>query len=218
MKSLRLAVLLLSIAIITPVFAATPDIRDWENSPQGYFMTKAEQQEWSAIKTQEDAQHFIDQFLARRGPGFAADVATRAEKADKYLSLGKHPGSKSLRGKLVILLGPPSAPLDTYETVDNSGVHHDSPLMASAYSGGSRSGGVADGGGDSASNEGARTMGGSSIVKNFHLVYANAPGGAIDVTIQADPNTGKDRPKDKNSAKQLDAVFEAAAQASIKVK
>ena len=219
MKSMRWLVLVLSIAVVASAFAATPDFKDWENSPQGYFMTKAEHQEWSAVKTQEEAQHFIDQFLAKRGPGFAADVAARAEKADKYLSLGKHPGSKSLRGKVVILLGPPSAPLDAYDTVDNSGVHHDSPLVASAYSGGSASGGVSgDGGGDSSSNEGSRTMGGSSIVKNFHLVYASAPGGAIDVTISADPNTGKDRPKDKNSAKQLDAVFEAAAQASIKVK
>ena len=36
--------------------------------------------------------------------------------------------------------------------------------------------------------------------------------------ITADPNTGKDRPRDKSSSKQLEAAFEAAAQASIRTK
>jgi hypothetical protein len=51
MKSMRSVVLLLSIALIAPAFAANPDFKDWEHSPQGYFMTKAEHQEWSAIRT-----------------------------------------------------------------------------------------------------------------------------------------------------------------------
>lgn len=220
MKSMRWFVLLLSIAVITPVFAATPDFKDWENSPQGYFMTKAEHQEWSAIKTEEEAKHFIDQFLAKRGPGFAAQVATSAEKADKYLSIGKHPGSKSLRGKLVILLGPPTSPLDVSDVADNAGVHHDSPMMAAALSGGAGAGssdsGRGSGGADG--NEGSAVMGGANIIRNYHFVYAKSPAGPLDLTISADANSGKDRPRDRNASKQLDAVFEAAAQASIKTK
>src|ERR1700760_847250 len=121
MKSMRSAVLLLSIAIIAPAFAASPSFRDWERSPQGYFMTRAEHQEWAAIKSPEDAQRFIDQFLAKRGPGFAAEVSARAEKADKYFTVGKVMGSKSLRGKTVILLGPPSA-MDVNNVVDTGNV------------------------------------------------------------------------------------------------
>jgi GWxTD domain-containing protein len=218
MKSMRSAVLLLSIALVVPAFAASPDFKDWEHSPQGYFMTKAEHQEWTAIRTQEEAQRFIDQFLAKRGPDFAADVLARAAKADKYFTVGKLPGSKTLRGKTVIVLGPPSS-MDVGNVVDTGSVHHDSPLMASAISGGSASGGDSgkSGGGDDG-NEGSRTMGGASIVKNYHLVYKSSPGGPIDVMIAADSNSGKDRPADRSAAKQLDTAFEAAAQASIKAK
>ena len=219
MKPTRLLVLLLSIAVVVPVFAANPDFKDWERSPQGYFMTNAEHQEWAAIKTQEEAQKFIDQFLAKRSPTFAADVADRASKADKYFTISKIPGSKTLRGKVVILFGPPSS-ADVFDVADSSGIHHDSPAMAGALSGGSNAG--ADSGGRDAggadSNEGARTMGGVSVTKNYHFVYTTTVAGPLDVTISADSATGKDRPRDKKTSKQLDAAFEAAAQASIKTK
>jgi GWxTD domain-containing protein len=219
MRSIRLLAVLLSIGIITPVFAANPDFKDWERSPQGYFMTKAEHQEWSAIKTQEDAQKFIDQFLAKRGPTFAADVAARAAKADQYFTIGKTPGSKTLRGKVVILFGPPTS-ADTADITNTSSVHTDSPAMAAAYSGGSAgtSNTGSDPGGTGEMNEGARTMGGASITRNYHFVYASTPGGPLDVIVSADINTGKDQARDRKTAKQLDAAFEAAAQASIKTK
>jgi GWxTD domain-containing protein len=218
MKSMRSLVLLLGIAIITPVFAATPDFKDWEHSPQGYFMTKAEHQEWTAIRTQEEAQHFIDQFLAKRGPNFAAEVAFRAEKADKNLTIGKLAASKTLRGKVIILLGAPSA-MDVSDFADNGSVHHDSPAVAGAYSGGTAGGG--DGGRESPGtdmNEGSRTMGSASVTRNYHFTFASTASGPFDVTISADPNTGKDRPRGRDDAKRLEAAFEAAAQASIKTK
>ena len=218
MRCMRSVLLLLTIAIITPAFAANPDFKDWERSPQGYFMTKAERLEWTAIKTQEEAQRFIDQFLAKRVPTFAADVAERAANADKYLTVAKLPGSKTLRGKVVILLGVPSA-MDVFDVADNSGVHHDSPLVASAYTGGSASGGISgDGGGDSSSSEGSRSMGGATLWRNYHFTYASSPAGPLDLTIATEAATGKDRPRDRNVSKQLDAAFEAAAQASIKTK
>jgi GWxTD domain-containing protein len=194
MKSIRWVLLLLSIAAMLPAFGASPDFKDWQNSPQGYFMTKAEQQEWSAIKTQEEAQRFIDQFLAKRGPDFAANVSARAAKADKYFTVGKLPGSKTLRGKTVIMLGPPS-------TMDVSDIADTGRYTGGVYR-------------DSFDN---RTLGGASIV-DCHLVYTSAPAGPIDVMIEADSNTGKDQARDRSDAKQLDAAFEAAAQASIKTK
>ena len=211
MKSMRSVVLLLSIAMIIPVFAASPDFKDWEHSPQGYFMTKAEHQEWSAIRTDEDAQKFIAQFLAKRGPTFAADVAARAEQADKHLTLGKLAGSKTLRGKLVIFFGPPTG-MDVSNYQEQATVHHSSPAVANAYSGGSGATGDED------SNEGSKTMGSANIIRNYHFTYATTPAGPLDVTISADPNSGKDRPRGRDDAKRLDAAFEAAAQASIKTK
>jgi GWxTD domain-containing protein len=194
MKSIRWVLLLLSIAAMLPAFGASPDFKDWQNSPQGYFMTKAEHQEWSAIQTQEEAQRFIDHFLAKRGPGFAAGVSARAAKADKYFTVGKLPGSKTLRGKTVIVLGPPST-MEVSDIVDTSfntrAVHHNSLDY--------------------------RTLGGASIA-DYHLVYTSAPAGPIDVTIEVENNTGKDQPRYRRDTEQLDAAFEAAAQASIKTK
>jgi GWxTD domain-containing protein len=195
MKTMRLLLLLLSIAVVVPVFAANPEsFKEWEHSPQGYFMTKAEHQESAAINTQEEAQHFIDQFLVKRGPKFAGEVEIRAAKADQLLTIGKLPGSKTLRGRLVIMLGPPSA-LE----------------VANAYAGGL-------GTGEDDTTESGRTMGAESVSQSYHFTYASTPSGVLDVTLNADLSSGKDRPRGRDDGKKLDAVFEAAAQASIKTK
>jgi len=200
--------------------------KGWDNSPQGYFMTRAERQQWASVRTDDEAQRFVDTFLASRGPGFAAEVASRVEQADKHLTIeGTHlPGSKTLRGKLVILLGAPSS-FDASDFTDRSSVHQDSPIMANALSGGSSgdSGGGGKGGADlgaggSDMSEGARTMGAGRTIRSFHFGFASTPAGPMEVTINADTNTGKDRPRGKDDAKRLDAAFEAAAQASIKTK
>jgi GWxTD domain-containing protein len=214
---MRLAVLVLSIATITPVFASGPKFKEWEKSPQAYFMTQVERQEWNAVKTPEEAQQFIDKFVARRGPNFAAEVADRAAKADKYMTLGKLPGSQTLRGKTIVLLGPPSN-MELNDVTDSSSIHRDNPETAGAYSGGGGASTDRSAGGNVDSNEGGRTMGFSNIIRNYHLTYASTPAGPIDVTISADPNTGKDRPRGRDDSKRLDAAFEAAAQASIKSK
>lgn len=212
MKSMRSVVLLLSIAIVGSAFAASPDFKDWERSPQGYFMTRAEHQEWTSVRTEEDAQRFVAQFLGKRGPNFAADVAARAEKADKLLTIGKSAGSKTLRGKTVILFGPP-ANLDVSDYQDMDTVHRTSPVVANAYSGGSLAGG-----GNDDSHEGSSSMGMANIIRNYHFTYVTTPAGPLDVTISADPSSGKDRARSRDDAKRLEAAFEAAAQASIKGK
>lgn len=221
MKALRFAALFLSITFVTSVFAAAPEaFKDWENSPQGYFMTKAEHQQWSALKTSEEAQRFIDQFRAKRGPSFAADVASNAAQADKRLTIGKLAGSKTLRGKLVILLGPPSG-LDVSNVLDDSSAHRDSPDVANAYAGAGSGGSEdasRDAGGSYDANQAGRSMGGPSMSRVYHFTYASTPSGKLEVTIKADGNTGKDRPRDRENSKKLDAAFEAAALASIKTK
>ena len=219
MKSMRSLILLLSIAIMIPAFAASPDLKDWDRSPQGCFMTKAEHDEWNTLKTPEEKQHFVDQFLAKRGPGFAAEVATRAAKADQYLTIGKLPGSKTLRGKLVIVFGPPTA-TDVSDIANKGGSHRDSPAMANALSGGS---GVGDssangGAGFDDSHEGASGISGATVIRDYHFTFASNPSGRLEVTISADASSGRDWPGGREDAKRLDAAFEAAAQSSIKTK
>src|SRR3954465_8990559 len=83
--------------------------KNWPNTPQGYFLTSAERAEWKAtVKTDEEAEAFVQKFLASRGPGFAEDVAQRAAMADKHLSVSGRAGSLTTRGKLIVLLGPPT--------------------------------------------------------------------------------------------------------------
>jgi GWxTD domain-containing protein len=220
MKSMRSLILLLSIAIMIPAFAASPDLKDWDRSPQSCFMTKAEHGEWNTLKTPEEKQHFVDQFLAKRGPGFAAEVATRAAKADQYLTIGKLPGSRTLRGKLVIVFGPPTA-TDVSDIPNKGGSHHDSPAMANALSGGSGGGDMSNDSRSSALedvHEGASSLAGATVTRDFHFTFASSPSGPLEVAISADPNSGKDWPSGREDAKRLDAAFEAAAQASIKTK
>jgi GWxTD domain-containing protein len=191
--------------------------KDWNASPQGYFMTKAERDQWSVVKTDADAQQFVDKFLASRGPGFAEEVANRADQADKHLTLGKLPGSKTLRGKLIVVFGPPSA-LETPMVADTDSSHTDSPLMAGVLTGGT-AGGVGGGKGDGGSEStGAKTMVSGRVMQHYHMTFATTPSGPLDVTVVADPNNGKDRPKSREDAKKLETAFEAAAQASIKSK
>src|SRR5689334_17725835 len=91
------------------LFAISPKYKEWAASPQAYFMTKAERAQWAGIVTDADAEKFINDFVASRGPGFADMVADRVANADKYLTVGKKPGSQTLRGKVIVLLGPPTA-------------------------------------------------------------------------------------------------------------
>src|ERR1043165_3703764 len=100
------------LALIAPVVFAggLSKYKNWPNSPQGYFMTNAERAEWKAsVKTDEEAEQFVKKFVESRGPGFADDVAKRADMADKHLSVAGRAGSLPPRGKLVILFGPPSS-------------------------------------------------------------------------------------------------------------
>ena len=58
--------------------------RDWADSPQGYFMTKAERVAWSRLTTEGDAEQFVKAFLASRGLwDDAARAAVEGEIAER---------------------------------------------------------------------------------------------------------------------------------------
>ena len=117
----RILIAVLAIAFAVPLFAGlSAKHKEWPSTPQGYFMTAAERAQWAALTTDDEAEKFIQQFLAVRGGQFPAEVAKRAEMADKYLTIGKMPGSKTLRGKTIILLGPPAS-MDVRDAVEGEG-------------------------------------------------------------------------------------------------
>ena len=83
--------------------------KNWEKSPEAYFLTGAERAQWKQVKADADAQNFILDYKAKRGPDFEKMLADRIAIADKYFSSGETKGSETLRGKVVIVFGPPSS-------------------------------------------------------------------------------------------------------------
>lgn len=214
MKRLMIAIAIT--ALTAPLFGGLSKFKDWDRSPQGSFMTKAEREQWAAIQSDAEAQTFVDRFLASRGGSeFAAEVANRAEMADKYLTVGKTQGSKTLRGKAIILFGPPSS-LDVTDEA-NTRAARDNPAVSAAMTGGT---GFGDSSGGAKDDSGPASYGSTLLtahkVRVYHMSFDAVPGGKVDVTFEADPGTGKDRVR--GNTRNLEAAFERAASASIKAK
>ena len=191
MKPLALAVALL--------FAANlGKYRAWAESPQGYFMTKAERAEWSKLTTEADAEQFVNNFVASRGPRFADDVAAAAKDADEHLTVAGKNGSQTLRGKVVILLGRPASVTIAPWAGDKSATMathlapaHPQPVM----------------------NLPPSAPPTSDLRKRYSTDYKLAyPKRTIVVAV--DPITGDDRILDARAARELNELLEAAAKAS----
>ena len=213
---LLVAVLLLAV----PAFARLSKYKDWASSPEGYFMTKAEHEQWSKLDTDADAEKFIADFRARRPDTFEKEVADRAANADKYLTIGKTEGSKSLRGKVVILLGPPSH-IDIAEQQVTNSSKRDNPMIAGLMSNmNSAESGGGKGGGDS-NNSMGNTISTSTVVRIMHFNYQGpiaktADRKQIDINVEIDPVSGKDHSQSRSDEKDLDTIFELVAQSWIK--
>jgi GWxTD domain-containing protein len=203
------------LALIAPVVFAggLSKYKNWANSPQGYFMTNAERAEWKAnVKTDEEAEQFIKKFLESRGPGFADDVAKRAEMADKHLTVSGRTGSLTTRGKIAILLGPPSA-----FGVAQREVKGNAALTADSYANPTDFGGPKVGDMVQAAN--ARNMQGD-LLKDYTFTYAGdklpvKQPKEFTVVVEVRAGDGSDRIVDKKAAARLDELFEAAAQNSL---
>ena len=89
--------------------------KDWAKSPEAYFLTSAERQEWSQLKTDEEAEKFIALYWAKRDPNpatanneFRDELMRRIAAADEQFKMRKQRGAESARGRLLVVLGPPS--------------------------------------------------------------------------------------------------------------
>lgn len=201
-----------------PLLARVSEYKHFPLSPQGFYMTKAERAEWAKITNDDDAKKFIDEFRAKRSPEFLKMVADRAAKADQYLTLGKTLGSDSLRGKIVILLGPPAA-------MNVTAVGHEghAQLTQEGYTNAAASsspGGSAVG---ISENDVALAIqaGGTSYTTTNYYTFRypakSVPGldKELTVSVAVDGASGVDRFNDRKAAADLDEIFERIAQASI---
>lgn len=209
---LRLAVLLLCV----PAFAGTLKYKEWPQSPEGLFMTKGERAQWAKVDNDSDAATFIAAFRAKRPEYFPKMVAERAKNADKYLSIGKTRGSKSLRGKVIILLGPPTSmdvsdePVTNSEKRDNPAV---SDLLSNMNSNQNSPGAIND--------TFVPPLSTSTVVRRIHFNYQGASAQAadrrqIDVNLEVDPISGRDFIASHNDEADVDQIFEAVAQSWIR--
>lgn len=111
MKSItRIMVVCVSATILAAsAFAqVSAEYQDWAKGPAQWIMTPQEQQQWSQVKTDAEAKAFQDLFWARRAPGLRQVFDQEVAYADKNFTEGRRRGSLTDRGRVLILLGPPS--------------------------------------------------------------------------------------------------------------
>jgi GWxTD domain-containing protein len=112
--TMRKAAAIVSVIISISVSAATSpqrktaSILNWGDSPQGYLMTSNERGEWALVHSEEGANTFVQNYWAKHGAAFRAEVMRRIAAADKYFPLGEKKGSETERGRVFIVLGAPN--------------------------------------------------------------------------------------------------------------
>ncbi len=90
--------------------------KSFPDGPAGFVMTDADKKAFAQLKTDAEAQAWIDLFWAKRDPDlntveneFKLDFDQRVAAADKMFSTDKLKGSMTDRGKVLILMGKPLA-------------------------------------------------------------------------------------------------------------
>lgn len=196
----------------TSIFAGVSGFyKDWPKTPIGYYMTNDERKQWNALQSDPEAEQFIKDFVAKRGgEAFTREVAQNAEKADKYLSIGKTPGSETARGKMMILLGPTVATAATKKKKSGGA------RMAPPTSMGDLSGPTMEDM-QAASNDPGNT---TTFMTEYTYAYPAsalpaAYGKPLVVKIEVDTNKERDRIASYGAEKELDKLYEMVAQAKL---
>lgn len=186
--------------------------KGWDKSPQGYLMTAAERGQWSNIRTDDEADKFVKDFLARRSPSFVGDVNRAAANADKYFTVGKTGGSTTERGKLVIILGPPSGISLSDRTIKGDmRLNVDSAMTVGAGGGGASVTDMMQAANGAASSSG--------VIHTYTFTYAAdklpAPyGKSLTVNVELDSN-GRDHIADRKMEAELDRLYEMVAETKL---
>jgi GWxTD domain-containing protein len=211
MKRIAAAVTLLLCASAAFAGALSTLYKDWPKTPIAYYMTNDEHKQWNALQSDVEREQFIKEFTAKRGgESFTKDVAQNAAQADKYLTVGKTPGSQTARGKMMILLGP-AAPTGATKKKKAGDVQMGPGMpeggMAGPTMGDMQS--AANGPGSSA-----------YYVMEYTYTYPAAAlpaayGKALTVKFEVEPEKDRDRLVGVGSERELDKVYEMVAQAKL---
>ncbi len=108
MKKLLFA--LAGIVLAASALAELTKNKDWDKSPEAYFLSSAERAEWKAVASDEEADKFIALYYARRGgEPFKQEISRRIAAADQQFKMQRYKrGADSVRGHLLVVLGTPS--------------------------------------------------------------------------------------------------------------
>ena len=106
----KLSIALAGILLAASALAELTKYKDWDKSPEAYFLTSAERAEWKNVATDEDADKFIALYYAKRGgDAFKQEISRRIAAADQQFKMQRYKrGADSVRGHLLIVLGTPS--------------------------------------------------------------------------------------------------------------
>lgn len=125
MGPFRLALTLVPfLAAASPLAAELTKLKEWDKSPEYVLLaTPDEQKAWKKVATDEEAEKFVALFWAKRDPDlktpqneFRQRFEVLAARADELFKTASKRGALSERGRLVILLGPPKAMAQKYES------------------------------------------------------------------------------------------------------
>lgn len=205
---LCLAALLVMLAAPLSAGSLSKKYRSWEKSPEAYFLTTDERAQWKKVQADADAEKFVADYLARRGPDFPALLKDRIAVADKYFSSGKTKGSETPRGKVIIVFGPPTS-IDTSASQSSMGA-------------GTRGADATYGGPTSVPNPysnvgaGAAGLRHSERSASFNFVYdkQQAPA-AIGKAFRVELMMKSDSDQEAVDPQGLEEKFDAVARASI---
>jgi len=106
----KLLLTLAGLAVAFSAMASLSKYKDWDKSPEAYFLTPAERTDWKNVQTDEDAEKFIAVYYAKRGgDAFKQEISRRIAAADQQFKMQRYKrGADSVRGHLLIVLGTPS--------------------------------------------------------------------------------------------------------------
>jgi len=193
--------------------------KDWGNSPEAYFLSAEERQRWSAIDSDEAAETFIAEYRAVRGKGFGAAIQSRIAYADKNFSIGKKKGSETLRGRTLIVFGPPTRVVQG--SVSPGAASKTDPLsgdLTSAGGGGERGSGGASNAYSNAGGAGPDSLRAmrpvtktstSTWIYDEKTVPPALKTKELTLEFTVEPDTGKEDAKDRA---KLDEMLNAAVE------
>jgi GWxTD domain-containing protein len=104
------------VAMASLALAQLSKYKDWAKSPEAYYLTPSEREEWSRIKSDDEAGKFIALYWAKRDPTpstsqneFKDGVLRRIAAADEQYKARRYSkGSESARGHVFVVLSAPN--------------------------------------------------------------------------------------------------------------